>query len=128
MTLHPKAKEEPMRRLVQCVAVAGLIAAGGCATLPSGAPTAAQVEGAAVALCSYLPDAASVAGLLSANGAIMTAEAIAQIICAAVGPAPALNAGVKRKASAPVTVIINGKRVAVTRAFVAAVKGRRLQR
>ena len=58
---------------------------GGCATLQNGAgPTVAQVEGAAVALCSYLPTAASVAALLNANDAIMTAEAIAQVGCAPV--------------------------------------------
>lgn len=107
-------------------AVAASLALGGCATTSGGAgPTIAQVEGAAVALCSYLPTASSVAALLNANGAIMTAEAIAQIVCAAVGPAPATQSG-KLGAAASVTVAINGTPVTVTGSFVAAVKGRRV--
>jgi hypothetical protein len=103
------------------------IVLGGCATISGGSgPTAAQVEGAAVALCSYLPTADSVAALLSANGAIMTAEAIAQIICTAVGPVPTTQSG-RFKATAPVTVLVNGKPVTVTGSFVAAVKGNRVK-
>jgi len=103
------------------------VALGGCATTSGGlGPTAAQVEGAAVALCSYLPSAVSVAALLNANGAIMTAEAIARVVCAAVGTAPAVQSA-KLRAIAPVTVVINGKQVAVTGSFVAAVKGKRTQ-
>jgi hypothetical protein len=115
-----------MRKLMLGVALIPAVL-GGCATLQNGeGPTAAQVEGAAVALCSYLPTAASVAGLLNANGAIMTAEAIAEVICAAVGPAPATQSA-KPKAIAPVTVYINGKAIALNGAFVASVKGRRVQ-
>jgi hypothetical protein len=115
------------KRLVLGAAMASFVLTGGCATISGGlCPTAAQVEGAAVALCSFLPTAASVAALLNANGAIMTAEAIAQIICAAVGPAPTTQSA-KPKAAAPVTVTINGQPVAVTGSFVAAVKGKRTQ-
>src|ERR1700743_3585991 len=112
-----------MHKLMLGVALLPVVL-GGCATLQNdGGPTAAEVEGAAVALCSYLPTAASVGSLLSANGALMTAEAIAQVICAAVGPAPAMQTA-KLKATAPVTVYINGKAVAVSGSFVASVKGR----
>lgn len=115
-----------MHRLMLGIALIPAVL-GGCATLQNGeGPTAAQVEGAAVALCSYLPTAASVAALLNANGAIMTAEAIAQVICAAVGSPPAARSA-RPKATAPVTVYINGQPVAVTGAFVASVKGRRVQ-
>lgn len=115
-----------MHKLMLGVAAASL-ALGGCATITGGnGPTIAQVEGAAVALCSYLPTAASVAALLDANAAIMTAEAIAQIVCAAVGPTPVAQSG-KLGATAPVTVIVNGKPVTISGSFVAAVKGRRVR-
>jgi hypothetical protein len=114
-----------MHKLIFGVAAASF-ALSGCATITSGTgPTIAQVEGAAIALCSYLPTAASVAALLNANGAIMTAEAIAQIVCAAVGPTPVTQSG-KLGATAPVTVVINGKPVTVFGSFVAAANGRRV--
>lgn len=116
-----------MRIALRTTLVALLAALGGCATTNgAGGPTIAEVEGAAVALCSYLPTADSVAALLNANGAIMTAEAIAQVICAAVGaPPPAQSA--RLRAPAPVTVTINGKQVTITGSFVAGVKGRRVK-
>jgi len=116
-----------MRTFLHATLLASLAAAGGCATITAaGGPTVADVEGAAVALCSYLPTADSVAALLSANGAILTAEAIAQVICAAVGSPPPVQSA-RLRATAPVTVMINGKPVTITGSFVAGVKGRRVK-
>ena len=118
-----------MRNLTRSVAFASAVALGGCATSSDiGGPTAAEVEGAAVALCSYLPTAASVVALLDANGAIMTAEAIAQVICAAVGPPPApTKQGARLKTAVPARVVINGQTVAITGSFVAGLKGERVR-
>jgi len=116
-----------MRNIMRSVILASFVAAGGCATTSgTDGPTAAEVEGAAVALCSYLPTAASVAALLNANGAIMTAEAIAEVICAAVGPPPAKQS-VRLKATGPVKVVINGQTVVITGAFVAGITGERVR-
>jgi hypothetical protein len=113
------------KRLALGAAMASIVLAGGCATTSnSGGITIQAVQGAAVALCSYLPTADSVAALLSANAAIMTAEAIAQVVCAAVGTAPAAQSA-KLRAVAPVMVMINGKPVTVTGSFVAAAKSKR---
>jgi hypothetical protein len=112
--------------MLSTAALAASMALAACATTGSGDITVQDVQGAAVAACSYLPTAASVASLLNANGAIMTAEAIAQVICAAVTTTQSAKL---RGAPGPVTVTvqINGKPVTVTGSFVAAVKGRRVQ-
>lgn len=100
---------------------------GGCATTSgTGGITVQEVQGAAVAACSFLPTAASVANLLSAAPAVATAESIAAIICAAISPA---TQGAKLKATpGPITVTVaapNGQPVTITGSFVAAVKGQR---
>jgi hypothetical protein len=113
-----------MRNIMRATALAGSVALGACATTGSGGLTIADVQGAAVAACSYLPTAASVASLLNANGTITTAEAIAAIICAAVTSSQSAKL---KAAPGPVTVkvVINGKPVTVTGSFVAALNGTR---
>lgn len=115
-----------MRKSALPIVLASSAALAACATTGTGGLSIQDVQGAAVAACSYLPTAASVATLLNANGAIMTAEAIAQVICASV----TATQGAKLKATpgpVTVTVQINGKPVTVTGSFVAAMKGRRLR-
>ena len=61
----------------------GTLLVAGCATNPfTGAPvTAADITNDAVIACGFLPTAATVEAMLNANGAIQTAQAIAQAIC-----------------------------------------------
>ena len=85
--------------------------------------TTASIQSAAVAACNFLPDASTIANILTASPIAATAEGIAAIICSAVTGHPA--AAVKRHANAP-TVVINGRAIAVTGHFVAA-QARRAQ-
>ena len=115
-----------MRKIALSIVLPSFVALAACATPGSNGITVQDVQGAAVAACSYLPTAASVVSLLSANAAIMTAEAVAQVICTAVSA----KQSAKLKASPgpiTVTVEINGKPVTVTGAFMAGVKGQRAQ-
>lgn len=74
------------------IALAALIAAStlaGCATT-GGVPNinVQDVQNAALAACSFLPTASTVANIIAAgNPALQTAEAVAQAICAAVAVA-----------------------------------------
>ncbi len=52
-----------------------------------GGISVADVQNDAVAICSYLPTASTVANIVSANNpAVVTAEAVAAAICGAVAP------------------------------------------
>jgi hypothetical protein len=106
--------------------LAGTVALAACATTGQGGLTIQDVQGAAVAACSYLPTAASVTSLLNANATIMTAEAIAQIICSAVTSAQSAR---PKALPGPVTVTVdvNGQQVRVTGSFVAGIRSRRVQ-
>ena len=75
-----------MRKLTILLLTASSITLGSCAgTLP---PTVASVQQLAVAVCGFLPTAATVANIISAgNPLVMTGEAIAAAICQAVTPA-----------------------------------------
>ena len=79
-----------MKKVLSLLPVLGLgVALAGCGTTIGGytvtAPTAAQVQSAAVALCKFEPSAASVAALLTNNGSnAATASALAGMICQAV--------------------------------------------
>ncbi len=108
-----------MRKLLLAPALAGAVVLSACATAGTGSVTIQDVQNAAVAACSFLPTADSVAALLNANGAIMTAAAIAKLICAAITPA---HAGRMKAAPGPitVTVTVGGRPIAVTGSFVAA--------
>ena len=111
-----------MRHVIFATAVATALAS--CATTGTNtAVTAASIQSAAVAACNFLPDASTIANILTASPIAATAEGIAAIICSAVTGQPA--AAVKRRASAP-TVFINGRAIAVTGHFVAA-QARRAQ-
>ena len=74
-----------LRTLKFALPLAGMIALGGCGTTGGlSAPTIAQVQAAAVAACSFLPTATTVAQIISAgNPLVTTAGAIAQAICSA---------------------------------------------
>ena len=97
------------------VALAGV---AGCATSPTGGTTIggidiASVQADAVAVCSYLPTAATVAAIISANNPVaITAIAVATAICQAVAPGSVVAAKkATRKASfvyIPPTLVIQG--------------------
>jgi hypothetical protein len=88
-----------------------------CSTNPvTGVPTiggvdVGTVQADAVAICSYLPTATTVASIISANNPLaITAEAVAQAICNAIAPKVA---AAHRKAGLPYvyvppTVVIQG--------------------
>ena len=101
-----------MRRLfLAAVAAASL---GGCAST-AGTPVdlasfIAQVQATTSAVCSFLPTAETVAGIISTgNPIVTTAGAVANAICAAIGPVKV--AGRLRRATAPTVagVVIHGK-------------------
>jgi len=109
-----------MRQSMLAISVAAALAS--CTTSGTGTPlTTADVQNAAVAACSFLPDAATITNILTASPIAATAEGVAAIICSAVTGQPA--SGVKRRASAP-TVVINGEAIPVTGHFVT-LQGRR---
>ncbi len=111
-----------MRQLIFAAIFAATLAS--CASNGDNATvTTADVQDAAVAACNFLPDASTIASLLTASPIAATAESIAAIICSAVTSQPA--SGVKRRATAP-TVVINGQTIPVTGHFVA-MQGRRVQ-
>lgn len=109
-----------MRQFIFAVCVAAGFAAtiASCTTSGSGTTVSvAEVQSAAVAACSFLPDATTITNILTANPVAATAESIATIICSAVSGQPA--SGVKRRATAP-SVVVDGTSIPVTGHFVAA--------
>jgi hypothetical protein len=79
-----------MRKLAYALLTAGSIGLGGCASItPANVTTViSQVQADAVAVCGFLPTAATVANIISAgNPLIATVSAIAEAICSAVLPA-----------------------------------------
>lgn len=112
-----------MRKHLLGAALASALGVAGCATSGTGSTiTVASVQSAAVTACSYLPTAATITNILTANPIAATAESIAAIICGAVTSPPAVAQpaapGAKLKAAAPV-VVVNGKAITVHGAFVA---------
>jgi len=112
-----------MRKLMLGAAAAAFLAVGGCATTTgSGGITTADVQNAAVTACSFLPTAATIASILSANPAIATASQVAALICAAVTGKQSVEL---RGASAPV-IVVNGVPVTIEGTFVKA-QGRKIR-
>jgi hypothetical protein len=106
-----------MRKFMLGAAMAAFIGLGGCATT-SGTIAVASVQTAAQTACGFLPTAASVASLLTANPAVATAEAVAAIICGAVAAVPPPAAGKLRGTpTVTTTVVVNGKPVVITGTF-----------
>jgi hypothetical protein len=104
------------------IAAAFAVALASCATTGTGGTvTIGDVQNAAIAACQFLPDASTIANILTASPIAATAEGIAAIICGAVTGQPA--AGVKRRATAP-TVVVNGQTIPITGHFVT-LQGRR---
>lgn len=74
------------------LAIAGLaLSLGACATLGTGglgsSDTIIAIQNAAVAACSFLPTAGTIANIIKANDPkLITAEAVAAAICAAIAP------------------------------------------
>lgn len=96
------------KAILATVAAIGL---SGCVT--GSTITPAQVQAAAAAACGYAPTAAQIANLLAAGNAsslaaATTAEAIAQLLCAAVPKTARLGA------SAPAEVVVHVHGFAVT--------------
>ena len=102
-----------MRKLMLGAATALSLFAGGCATIGGGI-NIADVQADAVAACKFLPDAAAVAALLTADAAVTTAEAIAKIICSAVTG----SASAKLRGAAAPVVVVNGQTIPITGHFV----------
>ena len=109
-----------MRKLMLGTAMAAVLAAGGCATISNDGITAAEVQSAAQTACGFLPTASSIAALLTANAAVVTAEGVASIICAAVTAAPPAakaKLGGSTAAAVTKTIFVNGPRVTITGTF-----------
>jgi len=105
-----------MRHFIFAATAATALAS--CATTGTNTTvTTSAIQSAAVAACNFLPDASTIANILTASPIAATAESIAAIVCSAVTGQPA--AAVKRRANAP-TVVIDGRAIAVTGHFVAA--------
>lgn len=102
-----------MRKIMLGIALAATVALGGCGTTIGSItlPTAAQVQAAAASACGYvgaLGDIATLIASFSAAGAIvMTADGIANAICAQVAATPPAASG-KFRAALPNKVIVNG--------------------
>jgi hypothetical protein len=102
-----------MRNTILSVAFAGTLLAG-CASV-GGVPTvlgisAAEVQQDAIAICSFLPTASTVANIIAVgNPLLTTAEAIAQAICASV-TAPPVASTLRRVGTPTVAgVVIKGR-------------------
>jgi len=109
-----------MRKLMLGTALSAFITLGGCTTngtQPAGGITIQDVQNAAVAACSFLPTAASIASLLTANPAVATASQVAALICEAVTAKPPASA--KLRGPNAITVVVNGKTVKIEGEFVA---------
>src|ERR1019366_531813 len=82
-----------MKRLV----LLGAIMLGGCSTtggMITGAQLISDVQQAAIAVCGFVPTAATVGNIIAVgNPLIATADAIAAAICSVVGAAPKTAAG-----------------------------------
>ena len=101
-----------MLKLLKVAAVVGMMSLGGCATMGGlSAPTVAQVQAAAVAACSFLPTAATVANIIAAgNPLVTTAGAIAQAICSALASS-SVRSSARLRATQPMVgnVVIHGR-------------------
>lgn len=121
-----------MRKTFIAVVGIGLTVAGCGTTFTNpftGQPvtiTAASVQQAAQAACGFLPTASTVAGILTADPAVATAEAVAGIICGAVTAQVSTTQGaVLRGGPVSLTAVVNGQSVKISGSFVA---GGRLRR
>ncbi len=99
-----------MRKTLIFAGLTAGLAVAACATNPTtgvttiGSINVADVQNDAVAICSYLPTAATVANIISANNpVVITADAVATAICQAVSPAKA--AAHRRGAAAPLPYV-----------------------
>ena len=106
-----------MHPIKTIIAAAGIaISLGGCSV------DVASVQSQTQAFCSFLPTAATVINLVSANPAAASATQIASIICAAVTAQKAQMArkGARVGAGTPTTVqiTVNGVKVLVSGHFV----------
>ena len=101
-----------MRKLFFVIPIAAMFSLGGCATIGGlSAPTVAQVQAAAVAACSFLPTAATVANIIAAgNPLVSTAGAIAQAICSALASSN-VRSSARLRATQPMVgnVVIHGR-------------------
>lgn len=110
-----------MRQSLRSLPVAAVVAASiaSCTTTGNGpAVTIAEVQNAAVAACSFLPDAATITNILTASPVAATAENIAAIVCSAV-TGRAAAAALPRPGAAP-SVVVNGVTIPVAGHFVTA--------
>jgi hypothetical protein len=101
-------------RLTLIAAAASLCALAGCQTTSTGSIDVSSVQKAATAVCSFLPTAETVAGLIKVNDTrFTTAAAIAEAICNAINPNTPAGVMTLLKAT-PATVdgvVIRGKHV-----------------
>lgn len=79
-----------MRNILAALALTGAVTLGGCAgTLPvlqdpTVQNTITNIQSLTASVCGFLPAAETVAGILSTNPVVGTAEAIAETICGVV--------------------------------------------
>ena len=99
-----------LRTLKFALPLAGMIALGGCGTTGGlSAPTIAEVQAAAVAACSFLPTATTVANIIAAgNPLVDTAASIAAAICSALA---ANKSSARKRATVPTVngIVIHGR-------------------
>jgi hypothetical protein len=98
--------------LLRLLPLVGAFALGACTTagIPTlTAPTAAQVQAAAVIACGFVPTVTTVTNILTTNTNVQSAEAIAALICKAVAGGKHV-AGTKLGGALPSVngVVING--------------------
>lgn len=99
--------------ILRLLPLAGALALGACTTtgLPTlTAPTAAQVQAAAIIACGFVPTVTTVTNILTTNSTVQSAEAIAALICQAVAGGKHV-AGSKLGAALPTVngVVIKGQ-------------------
>lgn len=120
-----------MKKILIAVALAASLGLSACATTggtATGGITVAQVQGAVVAACSFLPTAASVVAMITASPLVATADGIATIICSAITAIPPASSAQLKAVPGPYAVNViapNGATVTVSGSFVS-VKGVRV--
>lgn len=103
-----------MKKFIAIIFVTAL-ALSGCsmATQPTSTTTTVKdIQSVVTVACGFLPAATTIASIISASPAVLTASQIADIVCKAVTPKASARSGVYHPASVIVgdkVIIINGE-------------------
>lgn len=104
-----------MKKIIAIVFAASLALAGCNAVTPAPtvAPTVSDIQKVVTTACGFLPAATTIANIISASPAVMTATEIAGLICKAVTTKSARKGGY-----APKSVIVGNKVILLNGEFV----------